>query len=79
MGANGATRLLKVAENTLSVLAIELFTAAQAIEFRRPLKSSEYVEKLLSDFRKQVPFIDDDKVMYHEIEKSLRFMQQYSF
>ena len=79
MGANGATRLLKVAENTLSVLAIELFTAAQAIEFRRPLKSSEYVEKLLSDFRKQVPFIDDDKVMYHEIEKSLRFMEQYSF
>ena len=42
MGANGATRLLRVAENLEKILAIELFTAIQALEFRRPLRSSEY-------------------------------------
>jgi len=79
MGANGATRLLQIAENTMTILGIELFTAAQAIEFRRPLKSSDYIERLLSDFRKQVSFIDDDRVMYPEIEKAVRFMQEYNF
>lgn len=79
MGANGATRLLQVAENTMTILGIELYTAAQAIEFRRPLKSSDYIERLLSDFRKQIPFVDDDRVMYPEIEKSVRFMKEYNF
>jgi histidine ammonia-lyase len=79
MGANGATRLLQVAENTMTILAIELFTAAQAIEFRRPLRSSDYIERLLADFRKQVSFVDHDRVMYPEIEKSVRFMNKYSF
>ena len=40
MGANGATKLLRVAENLERIIAIELFTAIQALEFRRPLRSS---------------------------------------
>jgi histidine ammonia-lyase len=77
MGANGATKLLRVAENLERVLAIELFTAIQALEFRRPLKSSEALEELVKAYRKTVPFINDDKVMYTEIEKSVNFIRTF--
>ncbi len=76
MGANGATRLLRVAENLEKIIAIELFTAIQALEFRRPLRSSEYIEDIVRSFREKVPFINDDKVMYPEIEKSIEFIRQ---
>jgi histidine ammonia-lyase len=75
MGANGATKLLRVAENLEKILAIELFTAIQALEFRRPLKSSVVLEGVVKSFRETVPFIDDDKVMYTEIEKSVKFIR----
>jgi histidine ammonia-lyase len=78
MGANGATRLLRVADNLERILAIELFTAIQAIEFRRPLKSSEFIEDLVRSYRKTISFIDDDKVMYGEIAKSIEFIRNYS-
>jgi histidine ammonia-lyase len=77
MGANGATRLLRVAENIERVLAIELFTAAQAIEFRRPARSSKVIEDLLSSYRESVKFITNDKVMYGEIAKSVDFIRSY--
>jgi histidine ammonia-lyase len=77
MGANGATRLLRVADNLEKILAIELFTAVQAFEFRRPLKSSEFIEKLVSAYRKNISFIDDDKVMYGEISKSIEFIRTF--
>ena len=75
MGANGATKLLRVAENLEKILAIELFTAIQAMEFRRPLRSSELLEDVIKSFREIVPFINDDKVMYTEIEKSIKFIR----
>jgi histidine ammonia-lyase len=77
MGANGATRLLRVAENLEKILAIELFTAIQALEFRRPLRSSDYIEKIVKSFRETIPFIKDDKVMYGEIEKSIDFIRTF--
>ncbi len=77
MGANGATRLLRVAENLERIIAIELFTAIQAIEFRRPLRSSDFLEELIREYRKIVPFIKDDKVMYTEIAKSTEFIRNY--
>ena len=79
MGANGATRLLRVAENLEKIIAIELFTAIQAIEFRRPLKSSEFIEEIVKSYRKTIPFIKDDKVMYGEITKSLDFVRNFDF
>lgn len=79
MGANGATKLLRVAENVMKVLAIELFTAAQALEFRRPLKSSVFLEKIVADYRKEVSFVNDDIVMYGEINKSIDFIRNYTF
>lgn len=77
MGANGATRLLRVAENLERIIAIELFTAIQALEFRRPLRSSDVIEKLVEAFRNEISFIDDDKVMYGEIAKAVEFVRTY--
>lgn len=74
MGANAATKLVRVIENTERVLAIELMNAAQAIEFRRPLKSSEYIEKLLSEYRRHVPFIENDCYMHPLIQESIKFI-----
>ena len=75
MGANAATKLVQVLENTERILAIELFNAAQALEFRRPLKSSPIIEKLHADYRKVVPFIDDDQIMYPHIAASVEFLK----
>ena len=57
------------------MLAIELFNAAQAIEFRRPAHTSPALERLLADYRQRVPFIDNDEVMYPHIEASVRFLR----
>ena len=75
MGANAATKALRVAENLERVLAIELFNATQALEFRRPLKSSPIIEKFVAEYRKQVEFVRIDKVMYTEIAKSVQFVK----
>jgi len=77
MGANGATKLLRIAENLERILAIELFTAIQALEFRRPHKSSDLIESVVKSFREIVPFIEDDKVMYTEIEKAVNFIRNF--
>jgi histidine ammonia-lyase len=79
MGANGATKLLRVTENLEKILAIELFTAAQALEFRRPFRSSDYVENVMTEFRKSVGFITDDKVMYDDIASSVQFIRNFDF
>ena len=63
-----------MAENTERVLALELFNAAQARDFRRPLKSSPAVERLHEEYRKVVPFIEVDRVMYPLIAKSIDFI-----
>ena len=75
MGANAATKLVRVVENTERVLAIELFNAAQALEFRRPLRSSWTIEKIFAQYRKAVPFIEDDRYMHPLIEKSVEFIR----
>lgn len=76
MGANAAIKLYKIVLNVERVLAIELFNAAQALEFRRPLKSSPAIEKLFEDYRKVVPFIVNDEVMYPHIQHSIEFLRK---
>ena len=75
MGANAAIKLYKVVLNTERVLAIELFNAAQALEFRFPLRSSEPIMQLHEAYRRVVPFIVDDEVMYPHIRHSVEFLQ----
>ncbi|MFN3557101.1 MAG: histidine ammonia-lyase [Bacteroidales bacterium] len=74
MGANGAVKALKVLENLEKLLGIELLNAAQALEFRRPDKSSPVLEKLMAAFRTQVKFIQDDTIMYREMHKAAQFI-----
>lgn len=76
MGSNAATKLWRVVGNTERVLAIELFNAAQAIEFRRPEHTSPALEQLLAEYRKRVPFIDNDQVMYPHIAASVEFLRE---
>ena len=64
MGANAATKLYEVVENVYQVLAIELFTAAQALDFRRPKKSSPVIESFIEEYRKLVPFLNEDEQMH---------------
>ena len=75
MGANAATKCLQVIENAEKVLAIELLNAAQALEFRRPLKSSEAVESLVSGLRQTVPFMAQDAMVYELMHKTNAYLQ----
>lgn len=79
MGANSATKLIRVVDNTARVLGIELMAAAQALEFRRPLKSSAGIEALYESFRAEVPFIDVDTVMSPLLERSIKFVEKCTF
>lgn len=77
MGANAATKLWKVADNLQSIIAIELMTAAQAMEFRRPAATSPVLEQFLASFRKRVKFVDEDRVLYEDIRSSRGFLDLF--
>lgn len=77
MGANAATKCYRVVKNVWEILAIELLNASQAMQFRRPLRSSPALEKLLEDYRKTITPIDTDRVLYTEIKKSVEFVESF--
>jgi histidine ammonia-lyase len=76
MGANAATKLLRVVANTERVLGIELFAASQAVSFRKSLKTSSVLQKFLIAFRKQVPLVENDIVMYEMLHKAEVFVKE---
>ena len=76
MGANAATKAYQVMLNLERILAIELYNAAQAIEFRRPARTSPFMESFLASYRERVSFVDNDKVMYNDIAFSVKFLQE---
>ena len=75
MGANAATKLFKVVENLETILAIELFTAAQALEFRRPMKSSPAIENFVAQYRKVVTFVAEDRILFEDITRTKEFLK----
>ncbi|MCB0790442.1 MAG: histidine ammonia-lyase [Flavobacteriales bacterium] len=75
MGAAAAIRTWQVVHDVERILAIELFTAAQALEFRRPEQSSPTLEYFLAGFREQVPFLKADIVMQPLMDKALAFVR----
>lgn len=77
MGANGATKTLRIVDNLERILAIELMNAAQALEFRRPAKSSEFIESFLKIYREEVSFVDVDRILHYDIEKSIAFLNSF--
>ncbi|MCW3110704.1 MAG: histidine ammonia-lyase [Segetibacter sp.] len=77
MGANAATKCLRLINNVEKVLAIELMSAAQALECRRPAQTSPFLEQLVQDFRQQVSFVDEDRVLHYDIVKAIEFIRIY--
>ena len=78
MGANAAVKCKRVMDNVEKVLAIELLSAVQAMEFRRPLKTSEPLEKIIAAFRKVVSFNEADRVMRDDIIKAINFIRVHT-
>ena len=79
MGANAATKTLKIVENLERILAIELFNAAQALEFRRPGKSSDFIENFVTDYRKVVSTVEEDRILHYDIQNGIQFLSNYKF
>ncbi|MDR2407372.1 MAG: histidine ammonia-lyase [Bacteroidales bacterium] len=75
MGANAATKCFQIVMNVEKLLAIEFFNAAQALEFRRPLKSSPMIEQIIELYHQQIDFIHTDTVMYDKMQSCVDFIQ----
>lgn len=78
MGANAAVKCARVLQNVQKVLAIELLSSAQALDFRRPLQSSTYVENLHQAFRTAVPFNEADRVLADDLQASISFLNHWT-
>ncbi|MFY7667973.1 MAG: histidine ammonia-lyase [Crocinitomicaceae bacterium] len=76
MGANAATKLYRVIDNCYSILGIEMLTAAQAIEFRKPLKSSSTINALHASLRKEINFIEEDEFASFKMRQAKDFVQK---
>jgi histidine ammonia-lyase len=76
MGANAATKAYKVMQNTYRILAIELYNAAQAMDFRKGEKTSPCLISFMDDFRKKVAYAESDKVMYPDMHAAERFLYE---
>lgn len=76
MGANAATKLYRIVENCFTIQGIELLNAAQAIEFRRPLKSSPILEEVFESYRQKVNFVNDDTYLHPLMMESIKFVKE---
>ncbi|MFV8225902.1 histidine ammonia-lyase [Christiangramia aquimixticola] len=77
MGSNSATKLIKVVENLNTVLAIELFNASQALHFREPAQTSEFLSEIVENFREVVPVLTEDRTMAPYIKKAKKFIEDF--
>ncbi|MFW6218676.1 MAG: histidine ammonia-lyase [Bacteroidota bacterium] len=76
MGANAAVKAYHVLLNLERILAIELYNASQALDFRRPVKSSPFIENFIDQYRDRVKFVQNDKVMYTDIKETVQFLRE---
>jgi len=78
MAANAATKCCRVVQNLERILAIEWMTAAQALEFRRPSRSSPAIEALLTQYREVVPVLEEDRVLHEDMVRTVEFLRDIS-
>jgi histidine ammonia-lyase len=78
MGANAATKCFRVINNVEKVLAIELLTAVQAMEYRRPMKSSPVIEEVIAAFRGKVSFNEADRFLHDDMMNAVEFLRTFS-
>ena len=77
MGANAATKLYRIIDNCFAIQGIELLHACQAIEFRRPLKTSPQLELIINAYRKHVPFVTEDGYLHPLLKSSENFVKHH--
>ncbi len=77
MGANAATKALQIIDNLEKILAIELMNASQAIRFRSPLKSSDFIEAFLAAYRNEVNFVTEDRILHYDMIKTVDFLRSF--
>jgi histidine ammonia-lyase len=77
MGANAATKCLRIMDNLERILAIELMNASQAISYRNPLQSSEFIESFLKSYREIVPLVKNDRILHYDIQNSVVFLNSF--
>ncbi|MFN0176622.1 MAG: histidine ammonia-lyase [Saprospiraceae bacterium] len=75
MAANAATKAHRVVLNLERLLAIEFMIGMQALEYRRPLKSSPVIEKIRKEYRRVVPRLEDDRVLSVDLEATVVFLK----
>lgn len=76
MGSIGSRKALRVIDNLEKILAIELLCAAQAFDFRKPLKSSEVLDDVHDMIREKIDFATEDRVFSQDIEEALRLIRK---
>lgn len=79
MGSISGRKLYQILDNLEYILAIELMSACQAIEFRRPLKSSALLEKAHEFVRQKVSFANEDRIFADDIKEIKAMVEDYSF
>lgn len=77
MGANAATQAHTLITNVERILAIELLNACQAMNFRKPSKSSTFIESFIKMYRQDVQFVDKDEVLHDLMQRSLEFIDAF--
>lgn len=76
MGANAATKTLRIMDNLERILAIELMNASQAVSYRN-LPSSDFIEMFLKSYREEVPLVGEDRILHYDIENSVAFLNSF--
>ena len=76
MGANAVVKAYKIVYNIEKVLAIEFMSAMQALDFRKPLKSSPKIEEIRKAYREIVPYHEKDRLLYNDIQMTVDFMRE---
>jgi histidine ammonia-lyase len=77
MAANAATKTYRVLKNLKSLLAIELLTAAQGFDFRRPAKSTAVIEQMMEEVRSNIPMLEEDRLMHDDMVKAETIIEKW--
>ena len=76
MASNAATKCYRVVQNVERLMAIEFLVATQALEFRRPSKSAAMIEDIISDYRRYVPVLQQDRIMSVDMHETVDFLKK---
>lgn len=75
MGSIGGRKALRVIENVEKILGIELFYAAQAMDYHTPMKSGKIMTAIYEKVRKLIPPVVSDRVMYEDMETAIELIR----